>query len=170
MPDTDDPTQWTEAEHAVMAVASEYGALGVAHVLFRMFPDLRRALDIEDMVERSSLGTPEAKAARDSVPNDVAARVVARAKELDAAVPSTYLIGCMGTVWHHNAGQVPCPQTFTWEGHADGAISARDLAYAEALDAGWTIRQNHAGQIQTLCPGLGDRLPVHLLSNGGTHT
>ncbi|WP_028474070.1 hypothetical protein [Nocardioides alkalitolerans] len=38
---------------------------------------------IEDLIERSSLGTPEAKAARASVSDEHAARVVARAHELD---------------------------------------------------------------------------------------
>lgn len=39
---------------------------------------------IEDLVEASSLGTPEAKAARESVTDEQVARVVARMKELDA--------------------------------------------------------------------------------------
>lgn len=38
---------------------------------------------IEDLIERSSLGTPEAKAARATVSDERAARVVARAHELD---------------------------------------------------------------------------------------
>lgn len=37
---------------------------------------------IQELIDRSSLGTPEAKAARASVSDEQAARVVARAKEL----------------------------------------------------------------------------------------
>ncbi len=37
---------------------------------------------IEDLIEASSLGTPEAKAMRERTPPDVARRVVARSKEL----------------------------------------------------------------------------------------
>lgn len=38
---------------------------------------------IEELIEASSLGTPEAKAARESVPIEVAQRIVARAKEAE---------------------------------------------------------------------------------------
>ena len=37
---------------------------------------------IRELIERSSLGTPEAKALRASVPEEVGRRVVERAKEL----------------------------------------------------------------------------------------
>lgn len=41
-----------------------------------------RAIDnIHDLIERSTLGTPGAKAARDSVPTEVAAEVVRRSRE-----------------------------------------------------------------------------------------
>lgn len=40
---------------------------------------------IEDLIERSSLGTPEAKALRATVSDEHAARIVARAKELESA-------------------------------------------------------------------------------------
>lgn len=39
---------------------------------------------IEELVEASSLGTPEAKAARASVTDEQVARVMARLRELDA--------------------------------------------------------------------------------------
>lgn len=38
---------------------------------------------IRELVEASSLGTPESKAARESVSDETAQRVVARAKELE---------------------------------------------------------------------------------------
>lgn len=41
------------------------------------------------LVDRSSFGTPEAKVARASVSDEQAARVVARAKELDAKKHTT---------------------------------------------------------------------------------
>lgn len=41
--------------------------------------------DIERLIAASSLGTPEAVALRESVPDEVAARIVARSKELGAA-------------------------------------------------------------------------------------
>ena len=43
--------------------------------------------DIEELIDRSSFGAPEAKAARASVSDEVAARVVARSKELRADAP-----------------------------------------------------------------------------------
>lgn len=50
---------------------------------------------IEELVERSSLGTPEAKALRASVTDEEAARVVQRARELaDAQAAATS--GCPG--------------------------------------------------------------------------
>ncbi len=39
---------------------------------------------IEDLIEASSLGTPDAKAMRERTPRDVAQRVVARSHELAA--------------------------------------------------------------------------------------
>lgn len=38
--------------------------------------------DIRDLIEASSLGTPEAKALRESVSDETAQRIVARAEEL----------------------------------------------------------------------------------------
>jgi hypothetical protein len=46
------------------------------------------AADIAAKVEASSLGTPEAKALRATVSDEHAARIVARAKELDTSVPA----------------------------------------------------------------------------------
>lgn len=46
------------------------------------------AEDIRAKVERSSLGTPEAQALRATVSDEHAARIVARAKELDASDPA----------------------------------------------------------------------------------
>lgn len=43
---------------------------------------------IEELIEASSLGTPEAKALRDSVPDEVAKRIVARSKEIERYCPS----------------------------------------------------------------------------------
>jgi len=42
---------------------------------------------IEDLIERSSLGTPEAKALRATVSDEHAARIVARARELAQDFP-----------------------------------------------------------------------------------
>lgn len=39
---------------------------------------------MEALIERSSLGTPEAKALRDSVPQEVVDRILARVRELEA--------------------------------------------------------------------------------------
>lgn len=39
---------------------------------------------IEELIERSSLGTPGAKALRERVPDKVAGRIVARSKEIQA--------------------------------------------------------------------------------------
>lgn len=41
------------------------------------------------LVDRSSFGTPEAKALRESVSDEEVARVIARAKELDAEQTAT---------------------------------------------------------------------------------
>ena len=64
------------------------------------------AVRIEDLVERSSLGTPEAKALRATVSDEHAARIVARARELERDFP------------HDEPVERPCGLPFcTHEGH-----------------------------------------------------
>lgn len=50
----------------------------------RIVDDRRKLRHIEALIEASSLGTPEAKALRESVPVEVARKVVARSKEIGA--------------------------------------------------------------------------------------
>lgn len=51
------------------------------------------AARIRDTIERSSLGTPEAKALRDSVSDEHAARIVKRAEELERELPRVRRLG-----------------------------------------------------------------------------
>jgi len=49
-----------------------------------------QAGDFDQMIEASSLGTPEAKALRDSVPDHVARQIVERSKQVDAEVREAF--------------------------------------------------------------------------------
>jgi hypothetical protein len=55
---------------------------------------------IEELIERSSLGTPAAKAARASVPEEVAQRVVHRAQEIAEERWPTPCKACQAPVGH----------------------------------------------------------------------
>ncbi len=69
---------------AVVRVAANHNHVGTP-VVFCSACGYSRFSQVDDLIEASSLGTPEAKAARASVSDDEARRVVARAKELGAA-------------------------------------------------------------------------------------
>jgi hypothetical protein len=73
----DDTTQW--GDHTRSRCGSELRAL---------LAEPAAEDDIRAKVERSSLGTPEAQALRATVSDEHAARIVARAKELDTSVPA----------------------------------------------------------------------------------
>ena len=65
---------------------------------------------IADLIEASSLGTPEAKAARESVPIEEARAVVERAKA--GAAPPAELTAADYRAWAADA-KVPCPKSGT---------------------------------------------------------
>lgn len=82
--------EWLHTWNAWVCAQCAVPGLG-DHVRWEDCPDYRDAASglttIEDRIEASSLGTPEAKALRDSVPDETARRIVARSKEIagDAA-------------------------------------------------------------------------------------
>lgn len=95
---------------------------------------------IAQLVERSSLGTPEAKELRASVPDDVAARIVARVDELarEAIRPAC---GVLVTHDRHVLGDVSHPIHC----HGYDAPEDQELSYVAALQL-WETENEWAGK------------------------
>lgn len=72
-------------------------------------PDDRRTVEktIEELIAKSSFGTPGAKAVRAKTPDDVAARIVARSEEIRR------LNICAECGWEHGTHAFDCSEAKT---------------------------------------------------------